>query len=193
MVVGVSRPCPQVRPRITPGTCDGPEVYRSENPSTTGPDGLVVVFPHSRVAARRVRYEIARLFQREGHYDFCMFNYPHGKQIYANEEVAYLLVRLNYVVAFAAVRTAKCWGIERKREAVGPLRYTHREPIPLIAGVFVCRDYRQRGIGGYLIAQVCRQLSVEPGELAWQTPFSETGYRLALTCVDDSADLRLGN
>lgn len=151
-------------------------------------DGGILRVPAGKPSKlRAVAYRMARLFQREGGYDFASFDYPavhpwrsHDWRTYRT--TAYLYVADGRAIGYCVVRMRSwSWPYDLCDRRL-PQMSTRREGLwPSVDVAFVCRDYRRQGIARRLIEAVASDHGTEPGGLAYGFPFTDAGAAAVLS------------
>lgn len=146
-----------------------------------GPLRAIVANPDSPKSERRRAQNIARFANRELGFDFGIYS-PLD------------LDPLRRPHAFVAIEEGFGVGIlvvERRGDFVWRLTWEdfdlRREPrarreVPgpwTVVVVWVTERMRRRGVGSFLVSAAARYLGIDVSDLAWYTPFSEAGERLA--------------
>jgi GNAT superfamily N-acetyltransferase len=139
--------------------------------------------------AQRLAHEMARLFMWEEHYDFPLFYAQHGR--HSRRPTAYLALLHSRAIGLAVVTEVDRWGWWHKADREGVIHFDERSPAIMVAGIFVCANYRRAGVARWLIAEVAQREGVPVRELVWQPPFSKAGHALALAMAGEMA-LRIG-
>ena len=140
---------------------------------------IVVVTPFSPKAQRVRAQNVARIANREMHYDFGLYHeneppdsrdlhlflYCHGSR---GVELA-MLEKREHICHYT-------WEEFDRREQK---RLEQMAPIWSLAFVWVHRKYRRRGIATTLFDQAIRFLGIGPRNVGVYTPFSDDGERFA--------------
>ena len=143
---------------------------------------LTVVDRRSRRADQKLAYDMGELFRRERHYDFPLV--PRPGAWYEPEGIkAYLPHTQNKIVGLlifmrTSTRARWTWGEDGSHKDLDGEPQYHGE-FPTVAGIFVCRAYRRRGIGRRLVEIAAQDAGVSPEQIAWGPPLSDDGNALA--------------
>ncbi len=148
------------------------------------PAPIDVVNGASWLPERKAAYRLAVLFQREQGYDFPLLPHPTVWKGYRRQPRAYLAIQDSLAIALAIVGDASRWGWD----VPDPQGYVHFDqcgPCRAIVGIFVCGNYRRRGVARRLVKTVAQMEGVAPADLAWLVPLSDAGHRLARAIAGD--------
>jgi ribosomal protein S18 acetylase RimI-like enzyme len=141
---------------------------------------------------RRLAYEMARLAQREAHYDFPSFTRPYGRSksydAAESEETALLWCTWQRCLGYAVVDRVSRWGAYpfETHPRGEPIKIdSHQDSRWRIGLIWVAHGRRREGIGSALIAEVARISGGPASELVWQGPFTDAGLGLAKRFAQD--------
>ncbi|MET9107118.1 GNAT family N-acetyltransferase [Streptomyces zhihengii] len=139
---------------------------------------LVVVTTQSPIAWRRLVSKVARLPQRENHYDFSTWSHCGEPEESEDNARAYLLKSNSRVIGYLAARDTDC---HRPWDLVDGSRYGDLDGSmrPRIDLVWVADAYRRRGVGTTLVQALADDVGSPVAEVSWSTPFSDLGRQLA--------------
>jgi hypothetical protein len=147
-------------------------------------EAIAVVRTTSPVAWRRIAYYLARLGQRENHYDFPSWEPPSGRgQEDRHNTRAFCHRGINYrgdasavgYLAVADLPTHGRWDFIEPEVPRGPDNRLR----PAVTMAWTAFHWRRRGISRALVEAAAQHAGVGVGDLAWCTPFSEAGTELA--------------
>lgn len=144
--------------------------------SDSGP--VAVVTGASWPSERKAAYRLAVLFQHERGYDFPLLPHPTVWKNYRQQPRAYLAVQNGLAIALAIVGETARWGWDAP-DPEGYVHFNQRGPCLAIVGIFVCGNYRRRGVARRLVETVAEMEGVPAVDLAWLAPLSTAGLRLA--------------
>jgi len=152
---------------------------------------IAVVRTTAPAAWRRLAYQLARLAQREGRYDFATFPYLSGRGEDDKEHTRALLYQADgRVVGYLAVGdlpTHGRWDFKARDVSPGEDRSVR----PTVYLVFTALHWRRLGIAGQLVNAAAAHAGVPVTELAWSTPFSEGGKALARSFAGPDGGVRI--
>ncbi len=151
---------------------------------------LARVTGDSPMPDRKTAYRLGQLMRREEGYDFCLLPDPVTWKVHQRWPVAYLALWRERAIGLLIVGQVKRWGWN-KPDAEGYVHFDQREPSRAVAGIFVCANYRRRGVGRRLVELVAERERVARDEFAWLMPLSDGGNALAASVAGDG--LRLCN
>ncbi|MFE2049704.1 GNAT family N-acetyltransferase [Streptomyces sp. NPDC059459] len=140
---------------------------------------LAVVTTQSPITWRKLAYQVARMPQRENHYDFRSWSHVDEPEVTADNMRAYLLKANGYVIGYLAAHDTnehRRWNLLIEGAQYGDLDDTPRPRINLI---WVADAYRRRGVGGTLVRTLADDFACEVADVSWSTPVSDAGRRLA--------------
>jgi GNAT superfamily N-acetyltransferase len=139
---------------------------------------LAVVTTQSPLAWRKLVYQVARIPQKENHYDFNSWSHLDEPEVTADNVRAYLLKANERVIGYLAAhdhsRHAR-WDLVRGSRP-GDQDETRRPRIDLI---WVADAYRRRGVGAGLVRALADDSGCRVADVSWSTPISDAGQRLA--------------
>lgn len=142
-------------------------------------DSLAIVTGESSRPEREVAYKLGRLFQRENHYDFPMAPDPRTWR----GDLSEVLVAVYHHRAIGGLFTYPTMRIgvwDGSPETTVPFNVELMEPQPRIAGIWVCRGYRRKGVASALVRALSSYADIPAPDLIWGVPFSDAGKALAL-------------
>lgn len=151
-------------------------------------EAVAVIHGTSPLAWRRLAGHCAHIAQRDGGYDFSTFPASYGRGFDDEAHSRAYCYRVDQrqgaaVVGYLAVGdlpTAGRYGIGREHEVIrddGLVR-------PTVMLVFAAYHWRQLGIGRALVEAAAQHAKTAVADLAWMTPFTDTGRALARSCAD---------
>lgn len=149
---------------------------------------IAVVRSTSPAAWRRIAHDLARLGQRENHYDFPSWELPRGRgQEDEHNTRAFCHQGLNYgenatAVGYLAVADLPTYG---RCDFVQPQvpRGPDNRLRPAVTMAWTAFHWRRRGISRALVEAAAQHAGVGVGDLAWCLPFTEAGMELARSCA----------
>jgi len=150
----------------------------------TGLDSLLPVPQSASAPLRRLAYDVGLLFRRENRYDFPPLPWPgRGGMAWTDDPTAYLAVWEDRAIALVVLHTVERFGLHDRPDEKGYIQLDQPGPVRGVAAVFVCADYRRRGIASRLVRAACAAEDHALEDLAWSLPFSPGGAALARTLV----------
>lgn len=139
---------------------------------------LVVVTTQSAIVWRRLVYKVAKMPQRENHYDFRSWSHLGEPEETEDNVQAYLLQANGYVIGYLATHDTdhhRPWDLVDESE-FGKADDTLRPRIDL---VWVADAYRRQGVGATLVQTLADDFGSPISEVSWSTPISRSGRQLA--------------
>ncbi|WP_327267247.1 GNAT family N-acetyltransferase [Streptomyces sp. NBC_01218] len=139
---------------------------------------LVVVTTQSAIVWRRLVYKVAKMPQRENHYDFRSWSHLGEPEETEDNVRAYLLQANGYVIGYLAAHDTdhhRPWDLGDASE-FGKADDTLRPRIDL---VWVADAYRRQGVGATLVQALADDFGSPISEVSWSTPISRSGRQLA--------------
>jgi GNAT superfamily N-acetyltransferase len=126
-------------------------------------------------ANRRLAYRMARLFQREGGYDFPAVS---DARVADRPQTVYVRETGERLIAAAFVFAAERWSLWS-----GGDDYGHPEPgnAPEIGAIWVAFHYRRQGVASDLVREVAAAEGVAVADLCWFGPLTDEGKALAFS------------
>ncbi|MGW8359242.1 GNAT family N-acetyltransferase [Streptomyces wedmorensis] len=139
---------------------------------------LAVVTTQSPIAWRRLVSKVARLPQRENHYDFSSWSHLGEPEETEDNVRAYLVKANGYVIGYLAARDTND---HRSWDLVDGSRYGDVDETmrPRIDLVWVADVYRRQGVGATLVQALADDFGSPVAEVSWSTPISRSGRQLA--------------
>jgi GNAT superfamily N-acetyltransferase len=123
---------------------------------------LLVNGAESPKPLRRVAFRLARVAQRQAGWDFPTFPHPDTPAYFAQ----------NAANILAAIRLDG-------RYAVGYVVSIEEGTETVVSEVFVCADYRRRGIASELVCAIARFREKPLPQIAYGGPFTRAGWAMA--------------
>ncbi|MFJ3575882.1 GNAT family N-acetyltransferase [Streptomyces rubiginosohelvolus] len=139
---------------------------------------LAVVTTQSPIAWRRLAYKVAKMPQRESHYDFPSWTHLGEPEESEDNVRAYLLKAKGHVVGYLAAHDTyyhRSWDLVDE-SPFGDADDTVRPRIELI---WVADAYRRQGVGAMLVQALADDFGCPVAEVSWSTPISRSGRQLA--------------
>ncbi|MFH9426794.1 GNAT family N-acetyltransferase [Streptomyces sp. NPDC017615] len=139
---------------------------------------LAVVSTRSPISWRKLAYEVARMPQRENHYDFRSWSHIDEPEETPDNMRVYLLQVNGYVIGYLAAHDTsehQRWNLIDGAE-YGDQDNTLR---PRIILIWVADAYRRQGVGGTLVQALADDFACEIADVSWSSPVSDSGRRLA--------------
>ncbi|MFD7897170.1 GNAT family N-acetyltransferase [Streptomyces sp. NPDC059743] len=139
---------------------------------------LAVVTTESPIAWRKLTYRMARMPQKENHYDFNSWSHLDEPEVTEDNVRAYLLKANRYVIGYLGARDTgehRRWDLSdgsRPGDKDGTLR-------PRIDLIWVAGAYRHRGVGATLVQSLGDDFGCQVTDVSWSTPVSDAGRGLA--------------
>lgn len=149
---------------------------------------LVLVSGESPIAEKRVAYKLAVLMRVEEGYDFPLLPSPDGWAKYWKQPRAYLALWQERAISLAIVGKVSKWGWD-KVDSEGLIHFDQSSPCPALAGIFVCGNYRRKGIGKRFVEMVAEKEGIPAVNFAWSLPLSKAGHALALAIAGEELHL----
>ncbi|MFJ2626943.1 GNAT family N-acetyltransferase [Streptomyces sp. NPDC087532] len=139
---------------------------------------LAVVTTQSPIAWRRLANKVARMPQKEEHYDFNSWTHLGEPEATPDNVRAYLLKANGYVIGYLAAHDTsehRSWDLI-DGSPDGDRDDTLR---PRISLIWVADLYRRQGIGATLVQALADDFGCQITDVSWSTPVSNAGQRLA--------------
>ncbi|MFF0451112.1 GNAT family N-acetyltransferase [Streptomyces sp. NPDC004609] len=139
---------------------------------------LAVVTTLSPIAWRKLVSAVARVPQRENHYDFSSWSHDGEPEETEDNVRAYLLKANGYVIGYLAAHDTsrhRFWDLT-EGSPYGERDDTVRPRIDL---VWVADAYRRQGVGAALVQALADGFGSSVVEVSWSAPISRSGLRLA--------------
>ncbi|MFD4864604.1 GNAT family N-acetyltransferase [Streptomyces sp. NPDC058412] len=139
---------------------------------------LAVVTTQSAVAWRKLAYQVARLPQRENHYDFPSWSHLGEPKVTPDNVRAYLLQTNGSVIGYLnAYDTDK----HRHWDLADGSPYGDEDETlrPVIGLVWVADAYRRQGVGATIVQALADDFGCQVADVSWSSPISDAGRRLA--------------
>jgi GNAT superfamily N-acetyltransferase len=125
---------------------------------------------------------MALLMQRECGYDFALF---HGGDKSLERPTAYLACWQGWAIAIGVINVRPRWGYWHIRNEKDAIPLDQIAPIVSLTGIFVCANYRGKGVAEFLIREIAKIEDVTIEEMAYELPFSESGKKLILSIIPE--------
>jgi GNAT superfamily N-acetyltransferase len=120
----------------------------------------------------------------ENRYDFPPLPFPGRRgSRWTDEPTAYLAIWADRAIAVVVLHTVQRYGYYDRPDERGYVHLDEPGPVRGVGAVFVCGDYRRRGIGGRLVRAACAAESYPLETVPWAMPFSPAGAALAQALV----------
>ncbi|WP_435107188.1 GNAT family N-acetyltransferase [Nocardiopsis synnemataformans] len=139
---------------------------------------LALVTTQSPITWRKLVYQVARMPQRENHYDLNSWSHLGEVEVTPDNVRAYLLKANGYVIGYLAAHDTNQhhhWNLI-DRSGRGDQDDTLRPRIDL---VWVANVYRRQGVGATLVQALADDFGCKVTDVSWSTPISDAGLRLA--------------
>jgi hypothetical protein len=133
---------------------------------------LLVNGAESPKPLRRVAFRLARVAQRQAGWDFPTFPHPNTPTYFAEKAAAVL----------AAIKLDG-------RYAIGYAVSVEEGTLTVVTEVWVCVDYRRRGIATELVHAIARGRRKPLTQIAYGGPFTRAGWALAKAVSANSEGL----
>ncbi|AQU67445.1 GNAT family N-acetyltransferase [Streptomyces niveus] len=140
---------------------------------------LAIVTAQSPISWRRLANRVARMPQKEEHYDFNSWTHLREPEETSDNVRAYLLKANGHVIGYLAAHdTAEhaLWDLT-DGSPYGDKDLTLR---PRIILIWVADIYRSQGVGATLVHALAEDFGCQVADVSWSTPVSDAGRRLAL-------------
>ncbi|MFD7450985.1 GNAT family N-acetyltransferase [Kitasatospora sp. NPDC059827] len=139
---------------------------------------LAVVTTESPIAWRKLAYQVARVPQRENHYDFNSWSYLEEPEPTPDNVRAYLLEANGYVIGYL---TADDTSQHVRWDLIAKSKHGGRDDTlrPRVGLIWVADVYRRQGIGATLVQALADDFGCPIADVSWQSPLSESGRHLA--------------
>lgn len=139
---------------------------------------LAVVTTQSAIAWRRLTNRVARMPQKEEHYDFSSWTHLGEPKVTSDNVRAYLLKANGHVIGYLMAHDTSehhSWDFSD-----GPLGGDPDDTLrPRIILIWVADIYRHQGVGARLVQALADDFGCQVADVSWSTPVSEAGQRLA--------------
>ncbi|WP_411144906.1 GNAT family N-acetyltransferase [Streptomyces sp. x-80] len=139
---------------------------------------LAVVTTQSPISWRRLANRVARMPQKEEHYDFNSWNHLGEPEATSDNVRAYLLKANGHVIGYLAANDAS----EHLRWDLvdGSPDGDHDSTLrPRIILIWVADIYRRQGVGAMLVQALADDFGCQVADVSWSTPVSDAGQQLA--------------
>lgn len=139
---------------------------------------LAVVTTQSPISWRMLAYQMARMPQKENHYDFRSWSHLGEPEVTPDNMRAYLLKANGYVIGYLAAHDTskhRSWDLvdgSRSGDQDDTLR-------PRIILIWVADAYRRQGVGAALVQALADDFGCQIADVSWSTPISNAGRPLA--------------
>jgi GNAT superfamily N-acetyltransferase len=139
---------------------------------------MAVVTTQSSIAWRKLAYRVARLPQKENHYDFNSWFHLGTTEVTPDNVRAYLLKANGYVIGYLAAHDTNQ---HYRWDLVDGSRYGEQDdtPRPRINMLWVADIYRRQGVGATLVRALAGDFGCAISDVSWSNPISEAGCHLA--------------
>jgi hypothetical protein len=119
---------------------------------------------------RRVAHRLARIARRQAGWDFPTFPHPETPSYFAQDASLVL----------AAIKLDDCYAVGYAVSILEGLEV-------VVTEVFVCADYRRRGVASELVHALADHYEMPITEVAYGGPFTAAGWTLAKALSSSSA------
>ncbi|MFI9149754.1 GNAT family N-acetyltransferase [Streptomyces sp. NPDC053367] len=139
---------------------------------------LAVVTTQSPISWRKLVYQVARMPQKEGNYDFPSWSHMGEPEATSDSYRAYLLKADERIVGYVAAHDTN---EHRHWDLVDGSKYGVEDATlrPRIILIWVADAYRHRGIGATLVKALATDFGCKAADVSWSAPVSAAGRRLA--------------
>ncbi|MGA5559752.1 GNAT family N-acetyltransferase [Streptomyces platensis] len=139
---------------------------------------LAVVTTQSPTSWRKLTYQVARMPQKENHYDFRSWSHLDEPEATPDNMRAYLLKVNGYVIGYLAAHDTS---EHRSWDLIDGSRYGDQDDTlrPRIILVWVADSYRRQGVGATLVQALADDFGCQIPDVSWSSPVSDAGQRLA--------------
>ncbi|MFF7702879.1 GNAT family N-acetyltransferase [Streptomyces lydicus] len=139
---------------------------------------LAVVTTQSPIAWRKLAYQVARMPQKENHYDFRSWSHLDEPEVTTDNMRAYLLKANGYVIGYLAAHDTS---EHRSWDLIDGSRYGDEDDAlrPRIILIWVADTYRRKGVGATLVQALADDFGCQVADVSWSSPVSDAGRRLA--------------
>ncbi|GAA2191142.1 GNAT family N-acetyltransferase [Streptomyces bangladeshensis] len=139
---------------------------------------LAVVSTQSPISWRKLAYEVARMPQRENHYDFRSWSHVDEPEVTPDNMRVYLLQVNGYVIGYLAAHDTSD---HQRWNLIDGAQYGDQDNTlrPRIILVWVAGAYRHQGVGGTLVQALADDFACDIADVSWSSPVSDAGRRLA--------------
>lgn len=136
--------------------------------------GAYLVRPDAPTNVRRQVQRVASVANAETHYDFTPYHAGDPAP-----PLAYLAWSAGRVMGLVLLAYGSSWRAPFPWEPQEPIADNARCDRWVVRFAWVARDWRQQGVATGLVTAAATQQAVTPAELAWETPLSRLGRKLA--------------
>jgi GNAT superfamily N-acetyltransferase len=140
---------------------------------------VAVVTSQSPIAWRKLVYQVARMPQKENHYDFNSWSHLDEPEETPDNVRAYLLKSNDYVIGYLAANDASQHGHWDLIQGSPPSDEDDTTLRPRIILIWVADVYRHQGVGAALVQALADDFGCHVADVSWSTPISDAGQRLA--------------
>lgn len=149
---------------------------------------IVTVRWDAEIPLRKLAYDMARLAQRSGHYDFPSFTYPVRRvshETAESQETAYLYWTSggNRSVGYVVVDKVSAWGEWKVGSESRIPIHQHDYQRSRMGLIWVANGWRRQGIASAMVRKVAETHETDVAELVWQAPFTDVGLKFAQALV----------
>ncbi|MFD0292006.1 GNAT family N-acetyltransferase [Streptomyces sp. NPDC127118] len=139
---------------------------------------LAVVTAQSPISWRRLANRVARMPQKEEHYDFNSWTHLGEPEETSDNVRAYLLKANGRVIGYLAAHDTSN---HRSWDLIDGSQYGEEDLTlrPRINLIWVADIYRRQGIGATLVRALADDFGCQVPDVSWSTPVSGAGRRLA--------------
>ncbi|MFF8608426.1 GNAT family N-acetyltransferase [Streptomyces sp. NPDC015346] len=139
---------------------------------------LAIVTTQSPITWRRLTYNVARMPQRENHYDFASWSHLGEPEVTPDNVRAYLLQANERVIGYL---TARDLNDHRRWDLIDGSTYGASDGAlrPSIDLIWVAGAYRRQGVGATLVRALAADFECEVADVSWSDPISDAGRHLA--------------
>ncbi|QEV21147.1 GNAT family N-acetyltransferase [Streptomyces alboniger] len=139
---------------------------------------LAVVTTQSPISWRRLANRVARMPQKEEHYDFNSWTHLGEPEATSDNVRAYLLTANGHVIGYLAAHDTS---EHRSWDLLDGSRYGDEDDTlrPRIILIWVADVYRRQGVGATLVQALADDFGCQVADVSWSTPVSDAGRRLA--------------
>ncbi|MEJ8643725.1 GNAT family N-acetyltransferase [Streptomyces sp. MS1.HAVA.3] len=139
---------------------------------------LAVVTTQSPIAWRRLAHQVARMPQKENHYDFASWSHLSEPEETPDNVRAYLLRSNGCVIGYL---NAHDTDRHRRWDLIDESEYGEEDDIlrPCIGLIWVADAYRRQGVGATLVQALADDFGCQVADVSWSNPISGAGRRLA--------------
>ena len=139
---------------------------------------LAVVTTQSPIAWRRLAYKVARMPQKENHYDFRSWSHLGEPELTPDNMRAYLLKANGCVIGYLSAHDTNQ---HLRWDLIDGSRYGDEDDAlrPRINLIWVADVYRRQGIGTTLVQALADDFGCQVADVSWSSPISYAGRHLA--------------